>query len=320
MIKRKREELRITQETLAEMADVSVRTLQRAEKGENINIESLKSIAAVLDIPWDLLIEKDLQLSLIQEEFSKQAGKLEKSNFFRNKEIVDTMLSMGEDTKEGPVMDLACGPGILTKGLSENNWKVTAVDITKEMLDIVREKKLSNIKVVRGDANKLPFEDNFFKGVFTRLSLHHFKYPEKTIAEMKRVLSEDGTIIIGDILSKGSKDERILHNAIEKLRDNSHTNCLSKEEIIETARSLDLKLLEYKELQYERELKEWTNISGENIYEALYTILKNIAEHHGLPSLNLNIRENKLYFTHTWGFFKFKKASNTLNLKKPSLL
>ena len=118
--KKKREELGITQEILAEMADVSIRTIQRVEKGKNINIEGLKSIAGILDIPWDLLIETNPQLRLIQQEFSKQAKTLDKSSFFRNKKILDTMMTMGSNTKGEAVLDLACGPGILTEALNQS--------------------------------------------------------------------------------------------------------------------------------------------------------------------------------------------------------
>ena len=85
MIKKKREELDMTQETLAELAKVSIRTVQRAEKGDSINIEGLKNIAEILDISWEMLIEKNTQLKVIQEQFSKQAKKLEKYFFFKIK-------------------------------------------------------------------------------------------------------------------------------------------------------------------------------------------------------------------------------------------
>lgn len=307
MIRKKREELGLTQELLAHMADVSIRTVQRAEKKGRINIESLKSIAAVLDIPWDLLVERDEHLKKIQEEFSKQAPKLEGSSFFRNREIVDTMLRMGGPSLGRRVLDLACGPGILTEALYEEGWKVTAVDITKEMLDIVVGKKLGGVEVVKGDANKLIFKDKEFQGVFTRLSLHHFKNPQDVMEEMRRVTADDGSVVVGDIISIGGEIERDLHNAIEKIRDASHMSCLSKGEVIKAAEKSKLKLVEYRELEYERELEEWTNISGREEYETLYTILKYIAQSGGLRSLKLREVEGKIYFTHTWGFFKFKK-------------
>lgn len=48
-IKKMRLERHWSQEQLAEMSGLSIRTIQRIEKGENAGLESLKSLAAVFD-------------------------------------------------------------------------------------------------------------------------------------------------------------------------------------------------------------------------------------------------------------------------------
>ena len=49
-----------SQEQLAQMSGVSLRTIQRAERGDAISLESQKSIAAVLDIHFSQLQETDM--------------------------------------------------------------------------------------------------------------------------------------------------------------------------------------------------------------------------------------------------------------------
>jgi len=46
-----------SQEQLAELAGLSVRTIQRVERGRNPSAESLKAIAAVLDVDFGALGE-----------------------------------------------------------------------------------------------------------------------------------------------------------------------------------------------------------------------------------------------------------------------
>jgi transcriptional regulator with XRE-family HTH domain len=46
-----------SQEQLAELAGLGVRTIQRAERGQNPSAESLKAIAAVLDVDFGALRE-----------------------------------------------------------------------------------------------------------------------------------------------------------------------------------------------------------------------------------------------------------------------
>lgn len=49
-------EKRWSQEQLAQLSDLNVRTIQRVEKGESVGAETLKSLAAVFEISTDELI------------------------------------------------------------------------------------------------------------------------------------------------------------------------------------------------------------------------------------------------------------------------
>lgn len=50
-------EKRWSQEELAQLSDLNVRTIQRVEKGESVGIETLKSLASVFEISTDELID-----------------------------------------------------------------------------------------------------------------------------------------------------------------------------------------------------------------------------------------------------------------------
>jgi ubiquinone/menaquinone biosynthesis C-methylase UbiE len=47
-----------------------------------------------------------------------------------------------------------------------------------------------------GDVHSLPFIDECFDTVTSLGTLEHFKHPERAVAEMNRVLKEDGTLIV----------------------------------------------------------------------------------------------------------------------------
>ena len=80
-----------------------------------------------------------------------------------------------------------------------------------------------------GNAECLPFEDETFDLVITRLSLHHFVEPEKPFREMQRVLKKGGKLVIWDMVAT-TEELRETNDAIETMRDNSHTRILSREE------------------------------------------------------------------------------------------
>ena len=65
--------------------------------------------------------------------------------------------------------------------------------------------------------------------MITRLSLHHFVEPEKPFREMQRVLKKGGKLVIWDMVAT-TEELRETNDAIETMRDNSHTRILSREE------------------------------------------------------------------------------------------
>jgi len=49
---------------------------------------------------------------------------------------------------------------------------------------------------VLGNAEELPFEDESFDTVVCTDVLEHLEHPERVVAEMRRVLKEDGELIV----------------------------------------------------------------------------------------------------------------------------
>ncbi len=101
---------------------------------------------------------------------------------------------------EQRVLDIGCGTGTLLQTLlsfvSETN--LVGVDPSQEMLNVAKNKLPKTIELKQGDAEKLPFPDNCFDWVISTNSFHYFSHPEKAIAEAKRVLKTNGSVVITD--------------------------------------------------------------------------------------------------------------------------
>ena len=84
------------------------------------------------------------------------------------------------------------------KPLSE----VIGIDLSKDMLKIAQGKaersKVPNIKLYHMDATNMRFHDKFFDKILLSLVLHEVEedLAEKILAEAKRVLKDDGEIIV----------------------------------------------------------------------------------------------------------------------------
>jgi ubiquinone/menaquinone biosynthesis C-methylase UbiE len=136
---------------------------------------------------WQESYEKEVE---IYDTFSKHEdakGKLLKSLLKRTSFANKTVLEVG------------CGSGKYTKLISPRCSKYYALDKSKPLVDIAKQKckKLKNIKFFNCSAEKIPLEDNSVDIVFASWVLTAMtsdKMREKSITEILRVLKGGGEI------------------------------------------------------------------------------------------------------------------------------
>lgn len=140
-------------------------------------------------------------------------------------------------TEVGPtdtVLDVACGPGVLACAFAQIARHVTGIDLTPAMIEqaqaLQQAHALVNLTWRIGHILPLPFPDASFSLVFTRYSFHHFLDPKAVLAEMVRVCSPGGRVVVVDVFTS-SPDQGEAFNRMERLRDPSHVRALSLEEL-----------------------------------------------------------------------------------------
>lgn len=105
------------------------------------------------------------------------------------------------DTAEAEnLLEIATGTGIIAIKLSDSISKITAIDIAPEMIKIAKakcvQKSISNIDFRVGDCCALEFPDKSFHTIIASNVLHLLFNPGLALQEMKRVLKDNGQIII----------------------------------------------------------------------------------------------------------------------------
>jgi len=77
----------------------------------------------------------------------------------------------------------------------------------------------------------LPFPDHAFSVVVSRFAFHHFPDPLAVLREMARVVTRPGRIVVADVAASDDPRKADALNAMERLRDPSHTRALSLVEL-----------------------------------------------------------------------------------------
>ena len=116
------------------------------------------------------------------------------------------------------VLDIACGtgePAISIAELLTGSGDVVGVDISPAPLKIAAERatqrSLSNVIFQQADAHELPFPDNSFDCITSRLGVMFFSDLPRALSEMHRVLKPAGRAIL---LVWGPIDQPYFHTTI----------------------------------------------------------------------------------------------------------
>ena len=121
---------------------------------------------------------------------------------------IDLEISMltNKGLKKGDkILDLACGPGVITRQLAKNDptASITGMDLNLELLEIARSEakknNINSIDFIHGDVYEPPLQDSQFDFIYARLLFQHLKDPKKALNAIYQLLKPGGRICIFDI-------------------------------------------------------------------------------------------------------------------------
>ncbi len=119
------------------------------------------------------------------------------------------------------VLDLACGGGRNAHYLAQRGYKVYGVDFAQSAVKFCKKRfERFNLSGTfkQGTMDSIPFRDDFFSGIICVAALDHVtvECAKRSLAEMRRVLSLDGVMLL--TFDHPKQDEDIIHEA-EELSD-----------------------------------------------------------------------------------------------------
>lgn len=99
------------------------------------------------------------------------------------------------------VLEVGAGTGLDSLYLAKKYKTIPyCIDFSDESIKRIKENfRKENIKyrVVKADIRHIPFPSNYFDVVFSNGVLEHFKNPIKILKEQKRILKNNGLLVVG---------------------------------------------------------------------------------------------------------------------------
>ncbi|HTR18376.1 MAG TPA: class I SAM-dependent methyltransferase [Candidatus Paceibacterota bacterium] len=129
--------------------------------------------------------------TVLGKEYDRIAGTIGREDAF-----YERILAL-HSTYYGKILDIACGPGLLLKKLSDAapRAQLFGIDISPKLCEIAKERN-PEAEIQVGDAESLPYADETFDFVFMTETLAHLPRPSKALSEAHRVLKPTGIFIL----------------------------------------------------------------------------------------------------------------------------
>jgi SAM-dependent methyltransferase len=123
--------------------------------------------------------------------YSKVAQSYDKAAAIVTSQANDAILEAVGTRPGVSLLDVACGPGLLSVAAVKRGAVVTGLDFAENMVLIARL-RCPEADIHNADAENLPFEPGRFDAVVCSFGILHFPNPERAIAEAHRVLRHGG--------------------------------------------------------------------------------------------------------------------------------
>jgi len=98
----------------------------------------------------------------------------------------------------GRVLDVGCGPGVMTEAVLDRGGTFDGVDLSPEMISEAKDKfgNLPNVSFAVGNIEAIDASDNSYDQLICMAVIEYLNTPELALVEMARVLKPGGIAII----------------------------------------------------------------------------------------------------------------------------
>jgi trans-aconitate methyltransferase len=93
------------------------------------------------------------------------------------------------------VLDVAAGPGHVSKACANRGAQPVGLDVAHEMVAVARA-RYPDLDFRQGDAHHLPFADRSLDSIVGNFAILHLGRPERAVAEFVRVLAPGGSLAL----------------------------------------------------------------------------------------------------------------------------
>lgn len=195
----------------------------------------------------------------LSRAFDGQAPKFERSPVQSDPAALSRLVAIAALPPESRVLDVGCGPGLVSAALLEAGLRVDGVDLSSEMISLAQKRCAAFGERARFRQASVfdPTMEGRYDALISRSVLHHVIVPSAFIRRQVELLRDGGVLVLSDHTSDPDPALGQRHDAIERARDRTHTRALTPGEIVDLFASAGLFKIRMVEESFELDFDEW---------------------------------------------------------------
>jgi len=148
-------------------------------------------------------------MNKVIEQFSKRASTYSASaNWIADQALIKAHLEAAGKKRGGSVLEVCCGTGMVGRAFRADGWQINGIDLTRGMA----EEASRYFPCICSPAENIPFLDGSFDVVVLRQAYFLLDDGQKVLAEICRVLRDDGIFILSQTVPFSAEDAEWLEH------------------------------------------------------------------------------------------------------------
>ena len=181
------------------------------------------------------------------DQFTKQAEGFSKGTPLRDADALASIVRLSQVCETDSVVDLGCGPGIVSAAMAASAKSVVGLDLNAAMLQLAQaEAAGANVAEKctfrEGDVYSTGLADKSADIVVSRFVLHHLERPVDFLRECRRVARK--RVVLVDVSPDSGKTAAlnalrrcVTHRMLPFILSPGYLSCLKKQDLARQTRS-----------------------------------------------------------------------------------
>ena len=191
--------------------------------------------------------------------FDGQAARFERAPVQTDPAALARLVAAADLPDDSLVLDVGSGPGLVGLALLEAGHRVVGVDLSEEMVTRARARcaRFGDRAAFHQGSLYDPVPGGTFDAAISRYVLHHVAEPLAFLRRQADLVRPGGLVVLSDHTTDPDPSSAESHNAIERLRDRTHTRNLTPGEIVDLFASVGLGEIRLVEEAFTLDFDEW---------------------------------------------------------------